>query len=131
MGSRALQALLGVTRPSEVLRLLPGVAVAAGIMLVSLWLADVIGVALLRAQGIDPTGKSAPLSGVLVAILVGILLRNLLPLPQGLQPGIQFSVTKLLRLGIILVGMKLSFLDVLKLGAWGIPVVAIARGMES
>ncbi len=126
IGSRALQALLGVTRPSEVLRLLPGVAVAAGIMLVSLWLADVIGVALLRAQGIDPTDKSAPLSGVLVAILVSILLRNLLPLPQSLQPGIQFSVTKLLRLGIILVGIKLSFLDVLKLGAWGIPVVAIA-----
>ena len=126
IGSRALQALLGVTRPGEVLRLLPGVAVAVGIMLVSLWLADVIGVALLRAQGIDPTGKSAPLSGVLVAILVGILLRNLLPLPQSLQPGIQFSVTKLLRLGIILVGIKLSVLDVLKLGAWGIPVVAIA-----
>jgi uncharacterized integral membrane protein (TIGR00698 family) len=126
MRNRALHALFGVTHPSEVLRLLPGVAVAAGIMLVSLWLADVIGVALLRAQGIDPTGKSAPLSGVLVAILVGILLRNLLPLPQSVQPGIQFSVTKLLRLGIILVGIKLSFLDVLKLGAWGIPVVAIA-----
>jgi uncharacterized integral membrane protein (TIGR00698 family) len=129
--NRVVYALFGVGRFSEVLKLVPGVAVAVGIMLVSLWLADVIGIALLRAQGIDPTGKSAPLSGVLVAILVGILLRNVLPLPQSLQPGIQFAVTKLLRLGIILVGIKLSLLDVLKLGAWGIPivVVAIASGL--
>lgn len=131
VNNRLAYALFGVGRFSEVRQLLPGVAVAAGIMLVSLWLADVIGIALLRAQGIDPTGKSAPLSGVLVAILVGILLRNVLPLPQSLQPGIHFAVTKLLRLGIILVGIKLSLLDVLKLGAWGIPivVVAIASGL--
>ncbi|MCS7310865.1 MAG: putative sulfate exporter family transporter [Armatimonadetes bacterium] len=130
-GNRALYALFGVGRMDEILKLVPGVAVAAAIMLVSLWLADVIGMALLRLQGIDPTGKSSPLSGVLVAILVGILLRNVLPLPQSLQPGIQFAVTKLLRLGIIFVGIKLSLLDVLKLGAWGIPIVvtAIASGL--
>lgn len=130
-GNRALHALFGVGRMEEIFKLIPGVAVAAAIMLVSLWLADVIGMALLRLQGIDPTGKSSPLSGVLVAILVGIILRNVLPLPQSLQPGIQFAVTKLLRLGIIFVGIKLSLLDVLKLGAWGIPIVvtAIASGL--
>lgn len=125
-GNRALHALFGVGRAEEILKLLPGVIVAASIMLVSLWLADVIGMALLRLQGIDPAGKSSPLSGVLVAILVGIILRNVLPLPQSLQPGIQFAVTKLLRLGIIFVGIKLSLLDVLKLGAWGIPIVVTA-----
>jgi uncharacterized integral membrane protein (TIGR00698 family) len=58
--------------------------------------------------------------------VIGILLRNLLPLPASIEEGIKFSTTKILRLGIILVGIKLSLLDVFKLGAWGIPVVAAA-----
>ncbi len=129
--NRLLYALFGIGQAPEILKLIPGVAVSVAIMFTSLWLADVIGMALLRLQGIDPTGKASPLSGVLVAILLGTLLRNVLPLPQSLQSGIQFSVTKLLRLGIILVGIKLSLLDVLKLGAWGVPIVvtAIASGL--
>ena len=40
-------------------------------------------------------------------------------------PGLQFGIKKVLRLGIILVGIRLSFLDVMKLGAWGVPVVLV------
>ena len=39
--------------------------------------------------------------------------------------GSQFAVKRMLRLGIILVGIRLSFFDVVKLGAWGVPVVAM------
>ena len=129
--SQFSRALLGVERPAAAVKLLPGALLAAIVMLASLPLADWLGRALLRVQGIDPTGRASPVSGVLVAIVIGMLLRNLLPLPGALRPGIQFSVTKLLRLGIILVGIKLSLLDVVKLGAWGIPVVvcAIAGGL--
>jgi uncharacterized integral membrane protein (TIGR00698 family) len=123
---RITKALLGADRAGEAPRLLPGVALAAAVMLASLPLADAIGRALLSAQGIDPAGRASPVSGVLVAIVLGMLLRNLLPLPEWLRPGIQFSVTKLLRLGIILVGIKLSLLEVARLGAWGVPVVAAA-----
>ncbi|MFN0121125.1 MAG: YeiH family protein [Blastocatellia bacterium] len=118
--------LFGVKTSAEVARLVPGVALAAAVMLAALPVADWLGQALLRARGIDPTGKASPVSGVTVAILLGLLLGNLLRLPAATQPGIQFCVKKLLRLGIILVGVKLSFIDVLKLGAWGIPVVMIA-----
>ncbi|CUU38637.1 conserved hypothetical integral membrane protein, partial [Armatimonadetes bacterium GXS] len=54
------------------------------------------------------------------------LIRNLLPLPASIEAGIKFSTTKILRLGIILVGIKLSLMDVFKLGAWGIPIVVSA-----
>lgn len=123
--------LTGVGTAREVLTLLPGVGLAAGVMLVSLPLAEWLGAGLLRLQGIDPAGRASPVSGVLVAIVAGMLLRNLLPLPVLLRAGIGFSVTKLLRLGIICVGIKLSFLEVLRLGAWGVPVVAgaIAAGL--
>ena len=45
-----------------------------------------------------------------------------------LTPGLDFGIKKGLRLGIILVGIKLSFLDVLTLGALGVPVVLTVVG---
>ena len=125
MSGRLLRGGFGVSRP-ELLGLVPGMLLAAGIMLAALPLADLAGRALLSAQGIDPAGRASPVSGVLVAILIGILVRQLLGLSQPLKPGVQFAITKLLRLGIIFVGIKLSVLDVLRLGAWGVPVVVVA-----
>ncbi len=118
-----LHALFGVSRASELNRLWPGVLLAAAVMLAALPLADRLGRWALRLQGIDSPTAGSPISGVLVAIVIGILLRNLLPLPAAVQPGIRFSVAKLLRLGIIFVGIKLSLIEVVRLGAWGLPVV--------
>jgi len=126
-----LKGILGVERPGGVIRLLPGTLLAVGIMLAAFPAAGWLGRWLLYFQGIDPAGKASPISGVLVAIVVGILVRNLAGLHPVFKMGIGFSVTKLLRLGIILVGIKLSLIDILKLGAWGIPIVAasIASGL--
>jgi uncharacterized integral membrane protein (TIGR00698 family) len=117
--------MFGVKTSAEIFRLLPGALLAALIMLAALPLADLLGQWLLRLRGVDPAGKASPVSGVTIAIVLGILIRNTISLPASFQSGIQFCVKKLLRLGIILVGIKLSVLDVLKLGAWGIPVVII------
>ena len=70
-------------------------------------------------------------SGVPVAIVLGLFLRNLWPLPAALSPGLKFSTTTILRLGIVLVGIRLSVFDVLKLGVAGLPVVlaAIVTGL--
>lgn len=97
-------------------------------MVVGFWLADQIGRQILAAQGL--TGSS-PVSGVPVAIVLGLLLRNALPLPASLAPGLKFATTTILRAGIIIVGIRLSFFDVLKLGIAGLPVVlaAITTGM--
>lgn len=107
---------------------IPGVLAAFIVMLVGFELADRIGHAILAAQGL--TGSS-PLSGVPVAIVLGLLLRNTLPLPKSLSPGLKFATTTILRAGIILVGIRLSVFDVIKLGAAGLPVViaAIATGL--
>ena len=120
-----MKATLGVSRLSERVKLLPGLAVAVGVMLIALPTANLIGRWLLILQGVDPAGRASPISGVPVAILLGLLIRNLLPLPQGLGPGIQFSVSSVLRLGIVLIGIKLSLGDVLRLGLWGALVVLI------
>ena len=99
--------------------------VAVGVMFLAMPTADLFGRWLLIAQGIDPTGRASPISGVSVAILLGLLIRNLIPLPESLKAGIQFSLSKLLRLGIIFVGIKLSLGDMLRIGFWGVLVVLV------
>ena len=66
-----------------------------------------------------------------VAIVIGLLLRNALGLPTALTPGLKFCVTTILRLGIVLVGIRLSAFDVARLGIAGLPVVlaAVAAGI--
>ena len=97
-------------------------------MYVGFWLADTLGRALMIAQGLN---ASSPISGVPVAIILGLLLRNFTPLPSALTPGLKFCVTTVLRLGIVLIGIRLSAFDVLLLGVAGLPVVlvAIATGL--
>jgi uncharacterized integral membrane protein (TIGR00698 family) len=109
--------------------LLPGIAAATLVMGAALWLAEAIGRAIMIGRGLD--GATSPISGVPVAIVLGLLLRNLLPLPAALTPGLKFCVTTVLRLGIVLVGIRLSAFDVLRLGVAGVPVViaAMAAGL--
>jgi uncharacterized integral membrane protein (TIGR00698 family) len=104
------------------------VVAAVAVMLAGFWLAERMGHAILAAQGLS---GSSPVSGVPVAIVLGLLLRNTLPLPASLSPGLKVATTTVLRLGIVLVGIRLSFFDVLKLGLAGLPVVmaAIATGL--
>lgn len=118
-----LKALFGVGSIREIISLLPGTVLSATVMLAALPLANWVGHWSLQLQGIDSTGKGSPISPVLVAIILGLLICNLVPLPASVKPGIKFSVAKLLRLGIIFVGIKLSLMDVVKLGVWGLPVV--------
>lgn len=106
----------------------PGIVAAVVVMLIGFAVADVLGRALLQARGL--TGAS-PISGVPIAIVLGLLLRNLAGLPASLSSGLKFCTTTVLRLGIVLVGIKLSVVEMARLGAAGIPVVlaAICTGL--
>ena len=61
-----------------------------------------------------------PIEPVMIAIILGIIVSNLWALPKMLQPGIKFSVKKVLPLGIILLGARLNFNDLLKVGFEGL-----------
>lgn len=66
-------------------------------------------------------------SPMIIGILLGMLYANSLRshLPETWVPGIQFSSKKLLRLGIILYGFRLTFQDIAAVGTAGIVVDAI------
>jgi uncharacterized integral membrane protein (TIGR00698 family) len=114
--------VLGVSRKRAV-GLLPGICLALSVMLLAEQLSLRIGRIALRLQGIDPTGHPSAISGITCAILIGLTLANLLGVHPFFRAGLEFSVKKVLRLGIILVGVRLSLLDVARLGVWGVPVV--------
>jgi uncharacterized integral membrane protein (TIGR00698 family) len=107
------------------LAVLPGVALCVAVMLAALPLADWLGGRLLGPTGAGGAPRASPISGVPVAIVLGLLIRNVVGLPAWLAPGVRFTVARILRLGIICVGVKLTLLDVARLGAWGLPIVAL------
>jgi uncharacterized integral membrane protein (TIGR00698 family) len=109
--------LLGVT-VDQVPSLIPGLLVAAVLAWFSIWLSNYAGCTLL---GFDKT----PISAVMLAILLGLIIGAALPLPKVLKPGFSFAVKKVLRLGIILLGIRLTIFDVFRLGVFGVPIVVV------
>jgi uncharacterized integral membrane protein (TIGR00698 family) len=107
--------LLGVSI-NHIPSLLPGLLAAVLLAWLSIWLSDFIGETLL---GFDKT----PISAVMLAILLGLIIGAVVPLPKVLGPGLSFTVKKVLRLGIILLGIRLTIFDVFRLGAYGVPIV--------
>jgi uncharacterized integral membrane protein (TIGR00698 family) len=93
-------------------------------MLAAHTVAGWLGRGVLMLQGIDPAGRPSPVSGIMVAILLGMALANTVGVSRVFVPGLGFAMKKMLRLGIILVGIRLSAYDVVALGALAVPVVA-------
>ncbi|WP_304488303.1 YeiH family protein [Duncaniella muris] len=71
--------------------------------------------------------KEISFSPMIIGIILGMLYANSLRnnLPDTWVPGIQFCSKKILRLGIILYGFRLTFQDVVNVGVSGIVIDAI------
>jgi uncharacterized integral membrane protein (TIGR00698 family) len=67
--------------------------------------------------------QKGAISGIMMAILLGILVNNLFRLPEVLRPGIRFSVVRILRLGIVLLGIRLSIVEAGAIGLKALPVI--------
>ncbi|WP_098409115.1 YeiH family protein [Paramicrobacterium agarici] len=64
-------------------------------------------------------------SALLIAIVLGVMLRNLVPLSTMFDAGLAFAAKKLLRVGVVLLGLQLVVGDVLGLG-FGVVLLVIA-----
>lgn len=63
---------------------------------------------------------------LLIAILLGILVKNLMGLSSVYQPGIKFALKRILKLAVVLLGLRLSLGEVLAIGPIGLGIVAIS-----
>ncbi len=108
---------LGVS-VNELPNLFPGLLAAAALTWLSFWLSEVVGV---RLMGFE----KSPISPVLLAVAFGLTVGTAIPSQKYLTPGLHFTVKKILRLGIILLGIRLTIFDVFKLGFFGVPIVGL------
>jgi uncharacterized integral membrane protein (TIGR00698 family) len=73
-------------------------------------------------EWLNPAGPS-PVSPVLCAVLLGVAWRNTIGLGAGFLPGLQWITNNLLRLGIALVGLRLSLNGLASVATMALPVV--------
>lgn len=94
----------------------PGLLAALLLAICARVLAEFAGKALFHAA-------KTPVSPVLLAIIFGALLRNVLGQGVRLEAGVTTAATTVLRIGIAMVGLKLTLAIVGTLGLFALPVV--------
>jgi uncharacterized integral membrane protein (TIGR00698 family) len=102
--------LVATPRPRLVAPLLPGLALTAAIAAL--------------AFGIHALPGFAALSPLILAIVIGIVLHNAFGTPALAVPGIKFSLRRVLRLAIVLLGLQLTAAQVATVGGTGVAIVA-------
>jgi len=74
-----------------------------------------------------------PIDTMLIAIVIGIAVRNAVPMPQWLRPGIKYSVKKVLPFAIVLMGAKFDFFEVMRVSGRALSInlicVTVALGL--
>lgn len=88
----------------------PGLALTAGLAMLGMLVARL--------------AASPLVSPMVVAMVAGIVLRNLTGLPAAVQPGIALSLRQILRLGVVLLGFRLTFGQLAEVGLAGVAVIA-------
>lgn len=95
--------------------MLPGLILALLLAMAGRYLSDLAGVEM----------PGVPINAIMVAILLGIAIRNMVALPAFFQPGIRFGLERVLRVGVVLLGIRLSVGQVGTIGLHSLPVIIV------
>ena len=98
--------------------LLPGILLSTLIYLLADLLSNFVGKEILFYE-------KSPISTVLFAILIGIVVGNFIKIGEIFTKGINFSLKFILRLGIILLGIRIGLTEVFTYGSVSIPLIII------
>ena len=94
----------------------PGVLLALALAWTGHLLADLAGRALRY--------EKSPISPIMLAVVLGLLIRNTIGVPKAYEEGLRFCLTTVLRLGIVLLGLGLSVQAMATMGLMGLPIIA-------
>jgi uncharacterized integral membrane protein (TIGR00698 family) len=92
-------------------RLLPGLLLTFILASVAFTLRNLLGI--------------AALSPLIIAIVLGMALHNTVGTPGVFKPGVVFSMRRILRFAIILLGLQLSFSQLAKVGTVGLAIIVV------
>lgn len=96
-----------------------GIALAAAIAILAGFAASWLGTSLLGFE-------KSPISAIMMAIILGMLVANTIKVPASLQDGLKFCTTFILRVGIMLLGIRLSLLSAGQFTLVALPFVIAA-----
>src|SRR5690348_2859052 len=105
------QALAKVSFADGVIAVLPGLVLTGAIAAGAFALRQIPGVAMF--------------SPLILATIIGMLVHNLLGTPAIAKAGVTFSLRRILRLGIILLGFQLMLSQVVAVGAAGLAIILV------
>ena len=94
----------------------PGIILALILYLLSEGINNVIGKELMGYE-------KSPISTVMIAIVIGIIMGNAFIPRPGFKIGLQFTQTYILKFGIICLGIRLSFSEFVKFGTIAVPLI--------
>ena len=97
---------------------LPGIGLSALIALLATFASEYVGI---KIMGFD----KSPISSIMIAIIIGLLIGNIVKISKTFNSGIDFSIKKILRFGIICLGIRLGLGDILNLGFTALPIILI------
>ena len=96
------------TSPTETLAIrvlwVAGVILACAIAVAAQNVATFVGQTLLGFS-------KSPISSIMMAIIIGAIIGNALSIPQAMRPGLKFCASTILRIGIMLLGIRLSLVS--------------------
>ncbi len=110
--SSGVTAIRTASALAMVRKLLPGLALATAVAVASVILEPITG-QIIGAL----SGRVIVIPAVVVALIIGMILHGLAARPL-FEPGMAFSVKKLLRVAIALLGLRIALGDIIALG-WG------------
>jgi uncharacterized integral membrane protein (TIGR00698 family) len=105
------KATLGHQLGKAVLTTLPGLLLASAVAV--------------SAYAVRQLPGLATFSPLILAIVIGIAFHNLVGTPAAAKAGVTFSMRRLLRIAIILLGLQLTITQVIEVGGRGIGIIAV------
>ena len=105
-----------INRLKKIISYTPGIILALILYLLSEGINNVIGTELMGYE-------KSPISTVMIAIVIGIIMGNAFIPRPGFMVGLQFTQSYILKLGIICLGIRLSFSEFVKFGTIAIPLI--------
>ena len=82
----------------------------------------------LTAFGLNQIHALKHLNPMILAVLIGIIIQRIFTIPASYTKGIEFSLQKLLKLAIVLLGLQLSIGQLLDVGLNGLLAIMITLG---
>ena len=70
-----------------------------------------------------PASRASPVT--VLAILLGLIIRNTIGVPTAYEHGLRLCIKTVLRIGIVLLGLKLTILAIAEIGKIGIPIIIV------